>query len=93
MMDQVYAITSSMLIPLSEPQQGSNLILREAVLNQSFRFRNSIMLQAWGVGTLRLVNRAGILYPGRPGLALVQEELAQLTNPEGKRGGLTYVVW
>ena len=31
--DHVDAIASPVLIPLSEPQQGSNLILREAVLS------------------------------------------------------------
>jgi hypothetical protein len=41
--DPAYAITSPVLIPLSEPQQGSNLILREALLSQSFRFRNGIV--------------------------------------------------
>jgi len=43
MMDQVYAITSPVLIPLSEPQKASNLILSEVILTQKFRFRNSIL--------------------------------------------------
>jgi len=38
--DHVYAITSPVLIPLSEPQQGSNLIMLEAVLCQIFCFQN-----------------------------------------------------
>lgn len=46
------------------------------------------MLLAWGVGKLLLVNRAGILYPGRPDLAPVQKELAEMTNPEERRGTL-----
>lgn len=46
------------------------------------------MLLAWGVGRMLLVNRAGILQPGRPDLTLVQEDLATITNPEGKGGGL-----
>ena len=46
------------------------------------------ILLAWGVGNLLLVNRAGILYPGRSDLAAKQEELAQRTNPEGRSGGL-----
>ncbi|HEX9134934.1 MAG TPA: malic enzyme-like NAD(P)-binding protein, partial [Ktedonobacteraceae bacterium] len=47
------------------------------------------MLLAWGVGNMLLVNRAGILRPGRPDLNPFQEELAIITNPEGKSGGLT----
>jgi len=39
--DYAYAITPPMLIPLSEPHEGSNLILREALLSQSLCFQNS----------------------------------------------------
>ncbi len=46
------------------------------------------ILLAWGIGRLLLVNRAGILRPGRADLNPVQEELAALTNPEGKGGTL-----
>jgi malate dehydrogenase (oxaloacetate-decarboxylating) len=46
------------------------------------------MLLAWGVGRLLLVNRGGILRPGRPGMSAEQEELATRTNPEGRSGGL-----
>ncbi len=47
------------------------------------------MLLAWGVGKLLLVNRAGILRPGRSDLNPFQEEMAVITNPEGKSGDLT----
>jgi len=46
------------------------------------------MLLAWGVGRLLLVNRGGILRPGRSGMSAEQEELAARTNPEGRSGGL-----
>src|SRR5437764_2367159 len=46
------------------------------------------MLLAWGVGKLLLVNRGGILRPGRPGMSAEQEELATRPNPEGRSGGL-----
>ncbi len=46
------------------------------------------MLLAWGIGKLVPVNRAGILRPGRPDLNPVQQELAALTNPEGRNGSL-----
>jgi malate dehydrogenase (oxaloacetate-decarboxylating) len=46
------------------------------------------ILLAWGIGKLLLVNRAGILYPGRADLTPMQEELAARINPEGKNGGL-----
>jgi malate dehydrogenase (oxaloacetate-decarboxylating) len=46
-----------------------------------------IML-AWGITKLLLVNRAGILWPGRADLNPAQEAMAALTNPEGKKGTL-----
>ncbi len=46
------------------------------------------ILLAWGIGKLVPVNRAGMLWPGRTDLNPVQEQLAALTNPEGKRGTL-----
>jgi malate dehydrogenase (oxaloacetate-decarboxylating) len=46
------------------------------------------ILLAWGIGKLLLVNRAGILRPGRADLHPVQQELAALTNPEGRQGSL-----
>jgi malate dehydrogenase (oxaloacetate-decarboxylating) len=46
------------------------------------------MLLAWGVGKMLLVNRAGILLPGRSDLNPFQEEMALITNPEGKSGSL-----
>ena len=46
------------------------------------------MLLAWGVGKILTVNRAGILRPGRADLNPAQEELAIITNPEGKSGSL-----
>ena len=46
------------------------------------------MLFAWGVCKILLVNRAGILRPGRSDLNPDQEELARITNPEGKSGNL-----
>ncbi len=46
------------------------------------------MLLAWGIGKLLLVNRRGILRPGRADLNPAQEALAAITNPEGKSGTL-----
>jgi len=46
------------------------------------------MLLAWGVGKLLLVNRGGIVRPGRAGMSAEQEELATRTNAEGRSGGL-----
>jgi malate dehydrogenase (oxaloacetate-decarboxylating) len=46
------------------------------------------ILLAWGITKLLLVNRAGILWPGRAGLNPAQEAMAALTNPEGKKGTL-----
>src|SRR5438309_7770045 len=40
------------------------------------------MLLAWGVGKLLLVNRGGIVRPGRAGMSAEQEELATRTNAE-----------
>lgn len=50
------------------------------------------MLLAWGVGNMLLVNRAGILLPGRADLNPAQEELAIITNPEGKSGDLAEAI-
>jgi len=46
------------------------------------------ILLAWGIGKLLLVNRAGILRPGRTDLNPAQEAMAAITNPEGKSGML-----
>ncbi len=46
------------------------------------------ILLAWGIGKLLLVNRRGILRPGRADLNPAQEALAAITNPEGKSGTL-----
>src|SRR5260370_1596370 len=47
------------------------------------------LLLEWGLGKLLLVDRIGILYPGLAGMTAIQEELAALTNPEQRSGGLT----
>jgi malate dehydrogenase (oxaloacetate-decarboxylating) len=46
------------------------------------------MLLAWGVRKMLLVNRAGIMFPGRADMNAAQEELAAITNPECKNGRL-----
>jgi len=46
------------------------------------------ILLAWGIGKLLLVNRTGILWPGRTDLNPAQEAMAALTNSEGKKGTL-----
>ena len=46
------------------------------------------LLMSWGVSKILLVNRGGIVYSGRSGLSPLLEEMAAITNPEGKRGGL-----
>ncbi len=48
----------------------------------------SRMLLAWGIGSLLLVNRGGILRPGRTNLNPFQLELASKTNPEDRSGTL-----
>jgi malate dehydrogenase (oxaloacetate-decarboxylating) len=48
----------------------------------------SRMLLAWGIGRLLLVNRGGILRPGRTDLNPFQLELASLTNPDDRGGTL-----
>ncbi|TME00329.1 MAG: NADP-dependent malic enzyme [Chloroflexi bacterium] len=50
------------------------------------------LLLEWGVGTLVLVDRVGILRPGLVGMTPIQEELAARTNPEGRSGGLAEAV-
>ena len=50
------------------------------------------LLLEWGVGTLVLVDRIGILRPGLAGMTPIQEELAARTNPEGRSGGLVEAV-
>jgi len=50
------------------------------------------LLLEWGVGTLVLVDRIGILRPGLAGMTPIQEELAARTNPEGRSGGLAEAV-
>ena len=46
------------------------------------------MMLAAGAKNVIACDRRGILYSGREGLAGHKEELAQITNPEGLRGGL-----
>src|SRR5260370_13436623 len=46
------------------------------------------LLLGWGLGKLLLVDRIGILHPGLAGMTAIQEELAALTNPEQRSGGL-----
>jgi malate dehydrogenase (oxaloacetate-decarboxylating) len=50
------------------------------------------LLLEWGVGKLLLVDRIGILRPGLAGMTAMQEELAALTNPEHRSGGLAEAV-
>ncbi len=44
------------------------------------------VILANGVGRLTVCDIDGVLYPGRPGLDPVRAEIAQRTNPEGRRG-------
>ncbi len=46
------------------------------------------LLHASGVGEVTVLDSRGILFPGRPGLNPVKAELAELTNPHGRRGGV-----
>jgi malate dehydrogenase (oxaloacetate-decarboxylating) len=50
------------------------------------------LLLEWGVGKLLLVDRIGILRPGLAGMTDVQEEMAAITNPEQRSGGLAEAV-
>jgi len=47
------------------------------------------MLLALGVADVVVVDRAGIIYPGRPGLSEVKAALAATTNREGRTGTIT----
>jgi malate dehydrogenase (oxaloacetate-decarboxylating) len=44
------------------------------------------IILAHGVGELLVADIDGVLYPGRPGMDPIREELAQRTNPTGKQG-------
>jgi malate dehydrogenase (oxaloacetate-decarboxylating) len=44
------------------------------------------VILAHGVGELLVCDIDGVLYPGRPGLDPVREEIAQRTNPGGRQG-------
>src|SRR2546426_4621630 len=46
MAHDVHPVTSPVLIPLSESQEGSNLILSESALSQRLRFRAGIMTRS-----------------------------------------------
>jgi malate dehydrogenase (oxaloacetate-decarboxylating) len=50
------------------------------------------LLLEWGVGKLLLVDRIGILRPGLAGMTAMQEEMAAITNPEQRSGGLAEAV-
>ena len=47
---------------------------------------------AHGVGQLLIADIDGVLYPGRPNMDPIREELAQRTNPEGIRGSANDVI-
>ncbi|HHV58501.1 MAG TPA: NADP-dependent malic enzyme [Firmicutes bacterium] len=50
------------------------------------------LLKRVGVGDVILCDRAGALYPGRPGNSGIKEELAAMTNKECVRGDLSRAV-
>lgn len=50
------------------------------------------LLLEWGIGTMLLVDRIGILRPGLEGMTPIQEELAARTNPDGRSGDLAEAV-
>jgi malate dehydrogenase (oxaloacetate-decarboxylating) len=47
------------------------------------------LMMAWGVEHILLVNRGGIVHPGRANLTPHLAEMATRTNPEGKSGSLS----
>jgi malate dehydrogenase (oxaloacetate-decarboxylating) len=50
------------------------------------------IILAHGVGELLIADIDGVLYPGRPGMDPIREELAQRTNPGGKQGTANDVI-
>ncbi len=50
------------------------------------------LLLACGLKNLTLCDRFGAIYPGAPGNNPAQEEMAQVTNPEGLKGTLGQVI-
>lgn len=50
------------------------------------------LLLEWGIGSMLLVDRIGILRPGLAGMTPIQVELAARTNPDGKEGDLAEAV-
>ena len=50
------------------------------------------LLMAVGMKNVILCDRSGAIYEGMPGLTSAQEEMARLTNREGKRGALSEVI-
>src|SRR5579864_302250 len=50
------------------------------------------LLLGWGIGKLLLVDRIGILRQGLAGMTAMQEEMAAITNPEQRSGGLAEAV-
>jgi malate dehydrogenase (oxaloacetate-decarboxylating) len=50
------------------------------------------IILAHGVGELLVADIDGVLYPGRPGMDPIREELAQRTNPTGKQGTANDVI-
>ena len=50
------------------------------------------IILAHGVGELLIADIDGVLYPGRPGMDPIREELAQRTNPTGKQGNANDVI-
>ena len=59
-----YAITSPVLIPLSEPQQGSNLLRREAAQSQHLRCFNGRLRLCCDVLSVRVHHR--VIAPESP---------------------------
>lgn len=51
-------------------------------------FATAKLLHHYGVKDLLAVDRAGIIHRGRPNLNSSKQELARLTNPRGREGGL-----
>src|ERR671933_1095962 len=50
------------------------------------------IILAHGVGEVLIADIDGVLYPGRPGMDPIREELARRTNPGGKQGTANDVI-
>jgi malate dehydrogenase (oxaloacetate-decarboxylating) len=50
------------------------------------------IILAHGVGELLIADIDGVLYPGRPNMDPIREELAQRTNPSGRQGTANDVI-